>query len=124
MLSPKTWISASRPLSARPLYLGVRVLKLIAVTLLGLLGGVNAMAYSMADLCSAVQFSVAQTLTAETGHLIFEDEVRHLKLFIATSSEVRVGSEIQVNGVLYVCLTRIAVNDHALGADQTVCKPN
>ena len=76
----------------------------------------------MSELDLIVRFSVAQTLTQETGIVVNEEDVQNLTLTATTSEKVVVCSEVVVEAVAYKCVTEIERRANgSFGLDQTVC---
>lgn len=76
----------------------------------------------MSELDLIVRFSVAQTLTLQTGTTINEDDVQNLRLIKTTPGVAVVCSEVTVDTRLFQCKTEIERrSDGSFGLDQTVC---
>lgn len=79
-------------------------------------------ASAMSELDLIVRFSVAQTLTLQTGITVNEDDVQNLKLTKTTPSLVVVCSDVMVETRVFQCKTEIERRaDGSFGLDQTVC---
>lgn len=76
----------------------------------------------MSELDLIVRFSVAQTLTLQTGVTVNEDDVQNLKLIQTTASVVVVFSDVMVETRTFQCKTEVERRtDGSFGLDQTVC---
>ena len=82
----------------------------------------RAAASMMSELDLIVRFSVAQTLTLQTGVTVNEDDVQNLKLINTTPSLVVVCSDVTIETRVFQCTTEIERRaDGSFGLDQTVC---
>ena len=76
----------------------------------------------MSELDLIVRFSVAQTLTLQTGVTVNEDDVQSLRIVTTTPGFVVVCSDVTVESRVFQCKTEIERRaDGSFGLDQTVC---
>ncbi|MBK7892449.1 MAG: hypothetical protein IPJ84_16865 [Bdellovibrionales bacterium] len=79
-------------------------------------------AAAMSELDLIVRFSVAQTLTLQTGITVNEDDVQSLRIVTTTPGFVVVCSDVTVETRVFQCKTEIERRaDGSFGLDQTVC---
>lgn len=79
-------------------------------------------ASTMSELDLIVRFSVAQTLSLQTGITVNEDDVQNLKIVTTTSHVVVVFSDVMVETRTFQCKTEVERRaDGSFGLDQTVC---